>query len=230
MGTRSTSVSGANGAVRVLVTGGSGVLGRALLPLLVAQGHDVRAPAHHELDLFDPATVAEAVADAGAIFHLATRIPARERMRDREAWRDNDRLREETSRLLVDAALGGTTEVYVQPTVTFVYPAEGPVDEDTPIGEVRPHEESSLAAEQQAARFAGAGRRGVVLRFGLLDGPGTGHEMPDPRASATLHAEDAGRALLAALTAPSGVYNVVRDDERVSNARFKQATGWHPRL
>ena len=42
--------------------------------------------------------------------------------------------------------------------------------------------------------------------------------------------EDAGRALLAALTAPSGVDNVVRDDERVSNARFKQATGWHPRL
>jgi nucleoside-diphosphate-sugar epimerase len=126
--------------------------------------------------------------------------------------------------------LAGTTEVYVQPSVTFVYPAEGPVDEETPIGEVRPNLESSLAAEQQAARFADAGRRGVILRFGLLDGPGTGHEMPDPQASATLHAEDAGRALLAALTAPSGVYNVVRDDERVSNARFKQATGWYPRL
>jgi hypothetical protein len=33
---------------------------------------------------------------------------------------------------------------------------------------------------------------------------------------------------VAALAAPSGVYNVVRDGERVSNARFKQATGWHP--
>jgi nucleoside-diphosphate-sugar epimerase len=216
--------------VRILVTGGSGVLGWALLPLLAAQGHDVRAPALTELDLFDVARVGDAVGGIEAIFHLATRIPPRERMRDREAWRENDRLREEASRLLVDAALASTTQVYVQPSVTFVYPAERPVDEQTRIGEVRPHLESSLAAERQAARFAGAGRRGVVLRFGLLDGPGTGQEAPNPRAGATLHVEDAGRALLAALVAPSGVYNVVRDDERVSNARFKQATGWHPRL
>jgi nucleoside-diphosphate-sugar epimerase len=89
--------------------------------------------------------------------------------------------------------------------------------------------ESSLAAERQAARFAGAERRGVVLRLGSLDGPGTGRGTPDPRAGATLHVDDAGRALLAALDAPSGVYNVVRDAERVSNARLKQATGWRPR-
>lgn len=216
--------------MRVLVTGGSGVLGRALLPLLAPAGHEVRARAHDELDLFDPGAVGDAVGDADAIFHLATRIPPRERRRDRGAWRENDRLREDASRLLVDAALAGTTEVYVQPSVTFVYPAEGPVDEDTPIGEVRPHLESSLVAERQAARFAAAGRRGIVLRFGLLDGPGTGQETPDPRASATLHVEDAGRALLAALDAPSGIYNAVRDGERVSNARLKQATDWRPRL
>jgi nucleoside-diphosphate-sugar epimerase len=129
----------------------------------------------------------------------------------------------------VDAALAGATEVYVQPSVTFVYPGEGSVDEDTPIGDVPPHLESSLAAEQQAARFAGAGRRGVVLRLGQLESLGTRRKTPDSRAGATLHVDDAGRALLAALAAPSGVFNVVRDDERVSNARFKQATGWRPR-
>jgi nucleoside-diphosphate-sugar epimerase len=129
----------------------------------------------------------------------------------------------------VDAALAGATEVYVQPSVTFVYPGPGAVDEDTPIGDVSPHLESSLAAERQAARFAGAGRRGVVLRLGQLDGPGTGRETPDSQSGATLHVDDAGRALLAALDAPSGVYNVVRDDERVSNARFELATGWRPR-
>jgi nucleoside-diphosphate-sugar epimerase len=70
---------------------------------------------------------------------------------------------------------------------------------------------------------------GVVLRLGALDGPGTDHELPSPGADATIHVDDAVRALLAALEAPSGVYNVVRDGERVSNARFKQATSWHPR-
>jgi nucleoside-diphosphate-sugar epimerase len=119
-------------------------------------------------------------------------------------------------------------EVYVQPSVTFVYPADGEVDEDTPIGEVRPHLESGLVAEREAARFAASGGRGVVLRFGLLDGPGTGMETPSPGAGATLHVEDAGSALFAALTVPSDIYNVVRDDERVSNERFKRATGWRP--
>jgi hypothetical protein len=34
---------------------------------------------------------------------------------------------------------------------------------------------------------------------------------------------------LAALTVPSGIYNVCRDGERVSNRRFAEATGWRPR-
>jgi hypothetical protein len=37
------------------------------------------------------------------------------------------------------------------------------------------------------------------------------------------------RALLAALTLRSGIYNVCRDHERVSNTRFTRAAGWHPR-
>ena len=68
----------------------------------------------------------------------------------------------------------------------------------------------------------------MVLRFGLLDGPGTGLDEPMGDFGATLHISDAGRALLAALSLPSGIYNVCRDAERVSAERFTQATGWHP--
>jgi nucleoside-diphosphate-sugar epimerase len=135
--------------------------------------------------------------------YLATRIPPRERRDDPDAWRENDRLRADAARLLVDAALVAGTEVYVQPSVTFVYPAEGKVDEDTPLRDVPPHLESSLAAEREAARLAHAGRRGVVLRLGRLDGSGAEYAEPEPGASATLHVDDAGRALLAALDAPS---------------------------
>jgi uncharacterized protein YbjT (DUF2867 family) len=37
-----------------------------------------------------------------------------------------------------------------------------------------------------------------------------------------------GRALLAALAVPSGLYNVCRNGERVSNRRFTAAANWHP--
>lgn len=157
-----------------------------------------------------------------------TTSPPPERQHEPTAWRENDRLRAEGSRLLVDAALAGATSLYVQPTVTFVYPAEGEVDEDTPLGVLPPQLVSAAAAEREVARFAASRRRGVVLRLGLLDGPGTGNDDPNPSFGATLHVTDAGRALLLALEAPSGVYNVVRDGERVSNARFKRATGWSP--
>ena len=96
------------------------------------------------------------------------------------------------------------------------------------VGEVLPILRSALAAEQQAERFARAGGRGVVLRFGLFDGPGTWFDEPMGDFGATVHVSDAGRALLAALSLPSGIYNVCRDGERVSNERFAQAAGWRP--
>jgi nucleoside-diphosphate-sugar epimerase len=215
--------------VRLFVTGGTGVLGRAMLPLAEVGGHVVEAPRHDELDLFDASAVASAVGDADAILHLATRIPRRGR-RDRHAWRENDRLRTVTSRLLVDAGLASSVEAYVQPSVAFVYPRDRPADEDTPIADVEPILRSAVDAERQASRFAAAGRRGVVLRLGLLDGPGTGNDRPDPRRGATLDVADAARALLAALDVPSGTYNVCRDGERISNRRFAQAAGWRPRF
>jgi nucleoside-diphosphate-sugar epimerase len=149
--------------VRLLVTGGTGVLGRALRPLADAAGHELAMPGHDELHLFDPAAVAAAVRDVDGFLHLATPI-----------------LR------------------------------------------------SALAAEQQTERFARAGGRGVVLRFGLLDGPGTWFDQPMGDFGATLHVSDAGRALLSALSLPSGIYNVCRDGERVSAERFTRAAGWHP--
>jgi nucleoside-diphosphate-sugar epimerase len=214
--------------VHILVTGGTGVLGQAFVPLAEAEGHKVQAPGRAELDLFDPAQVGLAVRDVDAVLHLATRIQPLDKLGQPEAWTENDRLRAEASAILVDAALAADAETYVQPTVTFVYPAGQPASEETPVGDVPAILRSALTAERQAARFAAAARRGVVLRLGLLDGPGTGHDQPNPALGATLHTQDAGRALLAALTVPSGVYNVCRDGELVSNQRFTAATGWHP--
>jgi nucleoside-diphosphate-sugar epimerase len=214
--------------MRLLVTGGSGVLGRALRPHVEAAGHELAMPGREELDLFDPAAVADAVREVDGVLHLATRIRTLEQLSDPDAWRENDRLRADASRILVDAAIAAGVAVYVQPTVTFVYPQNGQVSEDTPVGDVLPILRSALAAEQETERFASAGGRGVVLRFGLLDGPGTWFDEPMGDFGATLHVSDAGRALLSALSLPSGIYNVCRDGERVSAERFKREAGWHP--
>ena len=215
-------------SMRLLVTGGAGVLGRALQPLARAAGYELRTPTRDELDLFDPVAVAHATREVDAVLHLATRIQPLEQLENPDAWRENDRLRADASRILVDAALAARVAVYVQPTVTFVYPPDGPVSEDTPITNVAAILRSALTAEHETDRFAQAGRKGIVLRFGLLDGPGSGHEQPVPALGATLHVTDAAGALLSALTLPSGIYNVCRDGERVSNRRFTRAAGWHP--
>lgn len=214
--------------MRLLITGGTGVLGRALRPLAEAAGHELAMPTRGELDLFDPSAVAHAMRDVDGVLHLATRVRPVEMFSDVDAWRDNDRLRADVSRVLVDAAIAVGASVYVQPTVAFVYPPDGPVSEDTPVGEVPPLLRSAIVAEQQAERFARAGGRGVVLRLGLLDGPGTGEYPPLVGYGATLHVSDAGRALVSSLSLPSGIYNVCRRAERVSNERFTRAAGWEP--
>jgi nucleoside-diphosphate-sugar epimerase len=214
----------------LFVTGATGVLGRALRPLAEAARHTFLHPDRSELDLFDPAAVRAAVRGVDAVVHLATRIQPLDKMADRDAWRENDRLRAEASAILVDAALDAGVETYVQPSIAFVYPEDLPATEDTPIRDDVPEIMlSALVSEQQTERFARERRRGVVLRLGLLDGPGTGNDRPIPALGSTLHVADAGRALLAALTVASGIYNVCRDGERVSNRRFSRATGWSPR-
>jgi nucleoside-diphosphate-sugar epimerase len=223
-----TTVSRAT--LRLFVTGGTGVLGRALQPLAEAAGHEVAMPGHDDLDLFDPGAVADAVQGVDAVLHLATRIRPVELLSDPDAWHENDRLRTDASRILVDAAIASAVGVYVQPTVAFVYPPDGPVSEETPVGEVSPLLLSALVAEQQAERFTRAGGSGVVLRMGLLDGPGTDEYPPLDGFGATLHVSDGGRALLAALSLPSGIYNVCRDGERVSAERLKEAAEWQAQL
>jgi nucleoside-diphosphate-sugar epimerase len=204
--------------MKLFVTGATGALGKALVPAAETVGHEVRAPRHSELDLFDPAAVAAAVRGADAILHLATRIRPLELMDDPSAWRENDRLRAEASRILVDGALQDGVATYVQPSVTFL---DG-------VREVPEILRSAVTAEEQTERFARAGRRGIVLRFGLLDGPGTGHDEPVPTMGSTLHVADAAAAMLAALDAPSGTYNVCRDGERVTNRRLRELTHWRP--
>src|SRR5215212_3131125 len=124
----------------VFVTGATGVLGRATIPKLLASGFIVRALSRGEAndatiralgaepvrgDLFDPNSLARAVAGADAVLHLATRIPPSSELRRRSAWVENDRIRAEGTKNLVNAALEACTRVFVYPSFDFVYPDSG---------------------------------------------------------------------------------------------------------
>ena len=215
--------------MRILVTGASGVLGRVTVPLLRDSGHDLATPSSSELDVLDAERVQEAVRDAHGVLHLATRIPTLDRMGLPGAWDENDRLRAHATRLLVDGALSADTAVIVMPTAAFVYPP-GPADESTPLADLPDSLRSALEAEGHLRRFTNAGRRGVALRLGSLYGPEADSLTPTARYDVHLHTHDAGRALVAALSCPGGIYNVCDDADPVSHARFTEATGWRPRL
>ena len=204
------------------------MLGQALRPLAESAGHELAMPGREELDLFDPSAVADAVRGVDGVLHLATRIRSLEQVSDPDAWRENDRLRADASRILVDAAIAAGAEVYIQPTVTFVYPPDGPASEDRPVGEILPILRSALAAEQETERFARAGGRGVVLRFGLLDGPGTWFDQPMGDFGATLYVSDAGRALLSALSLPSGITTSAVPGSVCRPSASPRPPGWHP--
>jgi nucleoside-diphosphate-sugar epimerase len=121
--------------MRILMTGGSGVLGRASMPLLRQAGHQVDAPRHDQLDLYDPRAITAAARGTNAILHLASHTPPPQARGPRDAWAANDRLRRDATGILVDAALTTGVECFVFPSLAFIYPPAGPVDESTPLPE-----------------------------------------------------------------------------------------------
>lgn len=173
--------------MKVFVTGATGVIGRRLVPLLHAAGHDVTALARRpsaraqlaesgvvaaDVDLFDRASVHAAVAGQDAVINLATHIPrSSARALLPWSWRENDRLRREASALVADACLAHGVSRFVQESFAPVYPDCGDrwIDESVPLRPVR-YNRTVTDAEAAAERFAALGGVGVILRFGAFYG------------------------------------------------------------
>lgn len=286
--------------MKVFVAGATGVLGKRAVALLVGEGHEVRAvartPEKAELvrrlgatpvtvDLFDRDAVNDAVAGHDVVCNLATHIPPMAKAGSPGAWAENDRIRREVSRNLVDAALAAGASRYIQESITFPYEDQGDrwIDEDSPF-EATGYVSSVGEAEANARRFTEAGGTGVVLRFAAFYGPDSHTTRDQVRLArngvaavlghagayqSSISTDDAATAVVAALRAPAGVYNVADDEpltkrayadvlaaavgapravlpptlvqkvaggkvaplmrsQRISNRRFREATGWAP--
>jgi nucleoside-diphosphate-sugar epimerase len=181
------------------------------------------------VDLFDPASLRRAMEGHDTVINLATHIPSSTwKMMFRRSWDENDRIRSNGVANLVDAALATGVTRFIQESFAPIYPDRGDdwIDETLRLAPTA-YNRSILDAETAVERFAAsAGNTGVVLRFGAFYGPdavqlqtlirairlGWAPLPGDPRGfiSSVSH-DDAGRAVVAALAAHNGAYNVVDD-------------------
>ena len=224
--------------MKVAVTGATGVLGTSAVRAMIAAGHDVvglaRTPQKAETlrgmgveparaSLFDHDDLVSVFEGCDAVCNLATHIPVGYAGLLPGAWRENDRLRTEGVRSVVAAARDAGVRRFVQESVSFIYAdnGDGWITEESPLG-ITPATEPASVGESHVQDYNCGSRHGVVLRFGNIvgddgltrwmlrsasNGRPIGVGSPDNWAH-LVHTDDLGPAVLAALSAPSGVYNV----------------------
>lgn len=232
---------------KIFLAGASGAIGRRLAPLLVAGGWQVigttrssrKSPILLEMgvepvvvDVFDGDELGNAVVKVKpeVVIHQLTDLPpglAAEKMAD--ALIRNARLRDVGTRNLVSAAVAAGAKRMIAQSIALVY-AEGPLPhtEDDPLlsetdpvwgGTVR----GVLSLERQVLQ---APLEGIVLRYGLLYGPGTGFDAP--AAPGAVHVDAAAKAAeLAVARGEPGIYNVAEANGPAATGKAERALGWH---
>lgn len=183
--------------MRVFVAGGSGTIGRQLVPKLVAEGHEVVATARSSnklaeirawganavvMDGLDQASVHAMVTGARpeVIVHQMTALAAATNLRnfDRKFALTN-RLRTEGTRYLLDAATKvGVTRLVAQGFTGWTNVRVGsPVKNET--SPLDPHPPKTMRqsleaiAELEKSVTTATGVEGLVLRYGNFYGPGS---------------------------------------------------------
>ena len=238
--------------MKVFVAGASGAIGRPLVRQLVGAGHEVtgmtrrpeRAVAIEAAgakavvcDVYDGDALRAAVARARpeAVVHALTALPDRFEPRDPGYYEPTTRVRTEGTRLLVAAAQAAGVRRMVAESIASVYePVGGWVkSEEDPVISSAPEPFATalrgiLDLERQVTSADGID--GIVLRYGLLYGPGTWFEAGGHTAgefarrrfpvvgsgdgvASFIHVDDAASATVAAVErGEPGLYNVTDDD------------------
>jgi 2-alkyl-3-oxoalkanoate reductase len=188
--------------VNVFVAGGTGAIGRALVPLLASGGHRVtvvtrsaeRVPQIEKMgaaavvgDAYDRERLIRlaAAAEPEVVIHQLTAFGTT----DGDPLAETIRIRVEGTRNLVAAARAAGARQFIAQSISFICSprGEGLTDEQTPLyldapPAIRPLAESVASLERQT--LEADGMAGIVLRYGWFYGPGTNYDPEDviPRA------------------------------------------------
>ncbi|MDQ6658163.1 MAG: NAD(P)-dependent oxidoreductase, partial [Actinomycetota bacterium] len=179
--------------MRVFVAGGTGVIGRRLVPQLVARGHQVTATTRNQgklallqqlgadpvvMDGLDAVSVGEAVASArpDAIVHELTAIAGKPDFRHMDRWfAATNRLRTEgTDHLLAAADATGVSNIVAQSYASWNGIREGGwvKTEEDPLDPLTGTTAQPNMAALQHVETAVGKAGGAALRYGWLYGPG----------------------------------------------------------
>jgi 2-alkyl-3-oxoalkanoate reductase len=183
--------------MKVFIAGGTGAVGKRLVPLLASAGHDVHATTRSAgkvddlrglgaepvvLDILDREAVEAAIAAARpeVIVHQATALSDMSDLRKfAQEFAQTDRLRTEgTDNLLAAATASGVRRLVAQSFTGWPYArVGGPVKtEDDPLDPDPPDAARGVLAairHVEAAVTETPGLEGVALRYGGFYGPGT---------------------------------------------------------
>ncbi len=171
---------------RILVTGATGFVGRALCPVLTAAGNSVRAAVRRDGAIPAGALETTVVPDIGpdtdwraalagidAVVHLAGRVHVVNE--DQQAATAHARINTEGTRRLAEAAADAGVRRMLFVSSIKVYgdlPDARPLSESAPPCPDEPYGESKWAAEQALMRIGQTrGLETVVLRPPLVHGP-----------------------------------------------------------
>lgn len=230
----------------IFLAGASGAIGRRLAPLLVANGWRVvgttrsagKTPLLRELgvepvvvDVFDADALQGILADIRPeiVIHQLTDLPhALDPGQMAEALVRNARLRDEGTRNLIAAAVHAGARRLIAQSIAFVY-ADGTLphrEDDALLDETHPvYGETVRAVASLERQVLGAPLDGIVLRYGLFFGPGTGFDLPVGPGSVQVDAA-AKAAELAITRAVPGIYNVAEADGAISSEKATRVLGW----
>jgi nucleoside-diphosphate-sugar epimerase len=224
-------VTGATGVVGrrvvpLLVQRGHGVTGVSRSPKKSDELARVGAEPL-QLNLFDLDKVKAALKGHDIAINLATAIPPSSKALLPWAWRETTRIRRYVSANIAAAARHVGAERVIQESFAPIYVSAGDewLTEMSPVKPTR-YNRSVLDAERAALGFAVSGGKAIVLRFGWFYGPDSDFSTDvitmlrkgwapvlgsaDAYFSSLSH-DDAARAVLGVLNAPSGIYNVADD-------------------
>jgi nucleoside-diphosphate-sugar epimerase len=236
--------------MRVFLAGAAGAIGRRLVPLLLRAGHEVTGTTRSAatatelaragvvpavLDVFDAPALMAAVGAAkpAVVIHQLTDLPRQfDEVRIAASYPKNARIRIEGTRNLIAAAQAAAARRFIVQSIAFAYAGGGePHPETDPLNLADPARAVTVkgAADMERQVLSASGLDAIVLRYGLLYGPGTWREASSGQKPA-LHVDAAAHAALLALTrGAAGVYNIADDDGAVSIAKARAELGFDPR-